>query len=422
MTYPTGPAAAFDYVTFQAGNPTDPLPANDIAADYANHKTAIDAIIAFQKLGQRSDGNLQNGIVRPESLNPATLAMVGGVVFRGEWATTTVYAVNDLITHSGSTYVGLVAHTSGTFATDLAANKWMLLSVQAVLLDANQTFTGTNTFSGTTNLNGTTNLGVVNVSSAADFNAPVNIDGAFTVTATLGFSGIVTMTAKAINEAQGVNIASATTTDIGAATGNYVKVTGTTTITGLGTIQAGVKRVVEFTGALLLTQNAASLILPGGANITTAAGDCATFVSEGSGNWRCVGYQRAAAPGGTVYLGADVVLNNTSNFFSGPATPSLPPGTYLLIGKAVCTDSGSGAQFVAQIHDGSAAIDTAKNAMDSASRACTVPLNKVVTITTATTFTLQAKDLSATTGTLMRSNSDATTANLATSITWVRIG
>lgn len=171
MTYPTGPAAAFDYVTFQAGSPTDPLPANDIAADYANHKTAIDAVIAFQKLGQRSDGNLQNGIVRPESLNPATLAMIGNVVFRGEWATATVYAVNDLITHSGSTYVGLIAHTSGTFATDLAAGKWMLLSVQAVLLDANQTFTGTNT------LNGTTNLAVVNVTGAADFNGAVDMTG-----------------------------------------------------------------------------------------------------------------------------------------------------------------------------------------------------------------------------------------------------
>ena len=89
---------------------------------------------------------------------------------------------------------------------------------------------------------------------------------------------------------QGSDIASAGTTDIGAATGQYVKVTGTTTITALGTVNAGTTRWVEFTGALTLTHNATSLKLPGSANITTAAGDVACFVSLGSGNWKCLGY------------------------------------------------------------------------------------------------------------------------------------
>lgn len=114
------------------------------------------------------------------------------------------------------------------------------------------------------------------------------ITGAVTATAT------VTMSGAALNEAQGADIASATTTDIGAATGTYVKVTGTTTITGFGTVQAGTRRIVEFTGILTLTHNGTSLILPTAANITTAAGDVATFVSLGSGNWKCVGYLRAS--------------------------------------------------------------------------------------------------------------------------------
>ena len=84
----------------------------------------------------------------------------------------------------------------------------------------------------------------------------------------------------------------ATTTDIGAATGNYINITGTTTITGLGTIQAGTRRIVNFNGILTLTYNATSLILPTSANITTAAGDIATFISLGSGNWICTEYQR----------------------------------------------------------------------------------------------------------------------------------
>ena len=111
------------------------------------------------------------------------------------------------------------------------------------------------------------------------------------------FSGALSLTSSVfssyLNEAQASNIASASTTDIGAVLGNYVKVTGTTTITALGTVQAGTRRVVEFTGTLTLTHNATSLILPSSGNLTTAAGDCATFISEGSGNWRCVNYTRA---------------------------------------------------------------------------------------------------------------------------------
>lgn len=95
--------------------------------------------------------------------------------------------------------------------------------------------------------------------------------------------------------AQGAAVASAATVDLGAITdGEYVHVTGTVTITSFGTIAAGVERTVVFDAALTLTHNATSLILPGGVNIVTAAGDVAVFVSEGSGNWRCKTYVKAS--------------------------------------------------------------------------------------------------------------------------------
>lgn len=118
------------------------------------------------------------------------------------------------------------------------------------------------------------------------------VGAANTFTEPNAFNKTVTMGA-AFNANKGADIASATTTDIGAATGNFIHVTGTTTITGLGTIQAGTERTVRFAGVLTLTHNATSLILPTGANITTAAGDTARFISEGSGNWRCVSYNRS---------------------------------------------------------------------------------------------------------------------------------
>lgn len=122
----------------------------------------------------------------------------------------------------------------------------------------------------------------------ADANAarPITAGGTAGTTAVEGIDNLST---------KGTNIASAATTDIGAATGRFVHITGTTSITSFGTKTAGVERELVFDGALTLTHNATSLILPGAANITTAAGDTSIFVSEGSGNWRCVLYQRAAS-------------------------------------------------------------------------------------------------------------------------------
>lgn len=99
---------------------------------------------------------------------------------------------------------------------------------------------------------------------------------------------------SALNEAPITTLASAATVAIGAATSNTITITGTTTINGFDTVAAGIKRTLVFQGALTLTYNAATLILPGGANVVTAAGDTATFISLGSGNWRCVDYTRAA--------------------------------------------------------------------------------------------------------------------------------
>ena len=93
---------------------------------------------------------------------------------------------------------------------------------------------------------------------------------------------------------QGADVASSGTISLGE--GGYFNITGTTTITDIdfGTDKAGRKAWVKFAGALTLTHNASTLILPTGANITTAAGDTACFISEGSDAVRCVAYQRAS--------------------------------------------------------------------------------------------------------------------------------
>lgn len=89
---------------------------------------------------------------------------------------------------------------------------------------------------------------------------------------------------------QGTDVASASTLNLDTATGNYVHVTGTTTITAI-TLAQGKECTTVFDGALTLT-NGASLLNISAANITTVAGDVAVWRGEASGVVRMVSYER----------------------------------------------------------------------------------------------------------------------------------
>lgn len=123
---------------------------------------------------------------------------------------------------------------------------------------------------------------------------------------------------------KGADIASATTTDLGAVQGLFHDITGTTTITGFGTVAAGVWKVIKFEDALTLTHNATSLILQGGENRTTANGDIGIYASEGSGNWREYLYWPVAInPGKVVSTDETQTLTNktlTSPTIGGTAS------------------------------------------------------------------------------------------------------
>jgi len=92
--------------------------------------------------------------------------------------------------------------------------------------------------------------------------------------------------------AKGADVASAATLTLGD-DGNYFDITGTTTITAIATKGVGTVVKLHFDGALILTHNATDLVLPGGVNITTAAGDEAEFVEYATGDWRCTNYQKS---------------------------------------------------------------------------------------------------------------------------------
>lgn len=50
--------------------------------------------------------------------------------WKGPWVTATAYGLGDLVQESGNTYIAIVAHTSGTFSTDLSALKWQIFAAK----------------------------------------------------------------------------------------------------------------------------------------------------------------------------------------------------------------------------------------------------------------------------------------------------
>jgi len=151
---------------------------------------------------------------------------------------------------------------------------------------------------------------------------------------------------QALNHAPSVSLASAATVAIGAAAANAITITGTTTITAFDSIADGAVRVLTFAGALTLTHNATSLILPGGANITTAAGDVAVMLSLGSGNWRCIAYQRADGTAVDATLKSLAALGTAADkmaYTTGVDTWAETPIT--AAGRALLDDASAEAQL-----------------------------------------------------------------------------
>jgi len=183
-------------------------------------------------------------------------------------------------------------------------------------------------------------------SDAAIGNSKLNlatITQNITHSGTLTHSGGITMSSKQFDEAKGANVASASTTTIWVTDGNFVHITGTTTITSFGTAaQAGIERTIVFDGALTLTHNATSLILPTGANITTAAGDTAIVRAETTANARVIAYLRKdgsalaggytpsasnALSGSVIQMVNNTVVTSTTGTTAIPEDDTIPQNT-----------------------------------------------------------------------------------------------
>lgn len=127
MTYPTLYTRQGNFTNIETNDPADGLSGigTYLDAEFNALKTYLDALDANIRLLQRADGALANGIVTAESL---ATGLTIGVNPAGTWVTATEYeAAEDLVWKDGILYVCVTSHTSGTFATDLAAGKWSIV-------------------------------------------------------------------------------------------------------------------------------------------------------------------------------------------------------------------------------------------------------------------------------------------------------
>jgi hypothetical protein len=328
-----------------------------------------------------------NGAAAPSTLDDAGRALQGAVTREWTWrsftetaggtanAKTVTYAVAPADLYTGQKFA-FIANTANSATCTLNINslgaKTIKKDVAGVLTELSSGDMATGqyvevTYNGTdfiwTNWQGLS-------SSAASATAAGIVELATTVETLTGTDATRAVTPAGLNVffATGASITDGAAITIGN-NESYNLITSTTAITSfvITTDFTGRTFKVRFDTARTLAHNGTSLILPGGANITTAQGDIAQFRSLGSGNVVCEWYTRAdgtpikppsaslgsidTSSGASATLGSLVLTNYKflKLVFNGVSASA---GTNFLIGNSTLDDvqftdetSGAGSTF-----------------------------------------------------------------------------
>lgn len=242
------------------------------------------------------------------------------------WTIDSLSGINDVAAQTGNEWIA-----SGLTPTFVSATSFTVTGDQTTTLQVGRRLKTTNT-SGT----------VYSTITASAFSAVTTVTVANdTSTLDSGLSAVSYSLVSATNPAisadmvarKGTAVTSATTTNIWGIVGDYVHVTGTTTITSLGTAPyAGAQRTVIFDGILTLTHNGTTLLLPGAANIQTAANDRVIVRADTTANMIVVKYERAS---GLPVVGTSV----PRSYLAGCTMSTAGASTTMTIAACQSTDS-----------------------------------------------------------------------------------
>lgn len=135
MTQPVAYAPATDFSADEAGavSGRSTVRTANLDAEFSAVQTTTDQIRANLAIIQRDDTALRDGVVELHTLSTEVLALINSNGWTQNaagypWLTATAYVVGNFVTQGGDGYLCIVTHTSGVFATDLAANKWVRIT------------------------------------------------------------------------------------------------------------------------------------------------------------------------------------------------------------------------------------------------------------------------------------------------------
>ncbi len=262
--------------------------------------------------------------------------------------TSTLVGINDTQIFTNKTF-NLASNTFAATAAQLRSSISGTTGTGDAVFSISPTFTGTPLVPTAVAGTNTTQIASTEFVTAAVASKAPLASPSFTGNPTGAFSQTVE-----------IDVPSAATVDIGNQTTRILRITGTTQITSLGTNYNG-PVYIRFAGALTLTHHATNLVIPGAANLVTAAGDSCIAIPKTTSSgtfdgWRIANFVRGAdTPGVSGAIITDDVSTDATRYVlfddvtSGTATTVGVSSTKLTFNPSTGTLNSTGFNSLSDI-------------------------------------------------------------------------